>query len=258
MGKLSKLLCSLLMLLLPSALAAQRSYIRSKTILPDTMYRYLHDGDTIYHIYYVMPDTAGLWKSKPARRHYVRTPADSLGEPFLNLIVKTNAIYDAALMPTGGLELSFGKRWSAGVDGFVAWMQNRKHNTWYENYGFDLYGRYWFGRQNTCALRGFHAGVYAGTFTYDRYWGHKGYQCDKMFHSFRFGGEFGYSTYLTRRDHNWRIDFYGCLGVFTTRQDVYREGVDDKYYFVKRRHRTLPDFSRFGVTIGYMFGQRSK
>lgn len=240
-------------------MSAQESRIRSKTILPDTMYRYLHDGDTIYHIYYVRPDTVGRCQdSRCNKLACYRAFGGDIKEPKLNLIVKTNALYDLALAPAGGLELAIGRKWSVGADGFVAWVQNRKHNTWYQNYGFDIYGRYWFGRDNTRALRGFHAGIYAGTLTYDRYWGHKGYQSDKMFETFRAGGEFGYSTFLTRRDHNWRIDFYGCLGVFTTRQDVYREGSNNSYYFVKRRHRTMPDISRFGITIGYMFGQSTK
>lgn len=199
-------------------------------------------------------------KYKIIKNRYLPLEYDTLanGYPYLHLTVKSNAVYAAALALNGGLELSFGKKWSVGADGYITWLQWTRHNNWYETYGFDVYGRYWFGKENIEPLTGYHIGLYAGTLTYDWFPEGKGYQSKDMFHTFRIGVEFGYSQYLTKRNRNWRVDFYGGLGFFHTRQDVYHNNFGGGYYSSERRYRNLPDFSRLGITIGYMFGQKKK
>lgn len=231
--------------------------LQERVIFPDSLYRYLHDGDTVYHLYIAPVEAKSPEKSQDYQAA-TNVISDSFN-PFLNLKVHTNLPYMAALAFNGGLEMSFGKEWSMGADGYVAWLRNQSKDVWWEFYGFDLYGRYWFGRGNTQPLRGFHAGFYLGTLTYDLYpTSNTGYQCDKMFHTYRFGGEFGYSADLTKKNRNWRIDFYVGLGLLHTRQDVYKNRPSGGYYIKERRRRTLPDFTRFGITIGYVFGQKKK
>lgn len=171
-----------------------------------------------------------------------------------DLIIKvhTNMIYDAALAPNGGLELSFCKDWTVGTDGWIAWMRDASHNAWYEHYGFDVFGRYWFGKAHTRPFTGYHVGPYAGTLTYDLYPEGKGYQCDKMFKTFRVGAEFGYAVSVK----NFVFDFFAGIGFLHTRQDVYYPNhFNNGYYKAYRRYRNLPDFTRFGITIGYVFGK---
>lgn len=169
------------------------------------------------------------------------------------LVVKTNMLYDAALAPNLGLEYTYNSKWSFGLDAWIAWIRNAKHNVWYQNYGFDVYGRYWFDAENTRPLTGYHLGAYVGTLTYDLYPEGKGYQCDKMFHTYRFGVEFGYAVPVGNR---LLFDFYGGLGLLHTRQDVYYPNTfGSGYYRAYRRYRNLPDFTRFGITIGYVFGK---
>lgn len=199
-------------------------------------------------------------KYKIIKNKFLPIEYDTLSNdyPFLHLTVKSNAVYAAALALNGGLELSFGKKWSVGADGYITWLQWTRHNNWYETYGFDVYGRYWFGKDNIEPLTGYHIGLYAGTLTYDWFPESTGYQSKDMFHTFRVGVEFGYSQYLTKRNRNWRVDFYGGLGFFHTRQDVYHNNFGGGYYASERRYRNLPDITRFGITIGYMFGQKKK
>lgn len=166
--------------------------------------------------------------------------------------VHTNMVYDAALAPNGGLELSIGKDWTAGTDGWIAWMRCARHNAWYEHYGFDIYGRYWFGKEHTKPFTGYHVGPYAGTLTYDLYPEGKGYQCNKMFKTFRVGAEFGYAVPV----RNFTFDFYAGIGFLHTRQDVYYPNrFSNGYYRAYRRYRNLPDFTRLGITVGYVFGK---
>lgn len=223
----------------------------SGTILPDTLYKPLSPGDTIYHVYLQQPDTVKVVE-------YCDKADGDYNNPFLHLKAHNNLAYDAALALNGGLEMSFGKKWSVGVDAWVTWLRWTKHNDWYESYGFDLYGRYWFGKSNTQPFTGYHIGIYAGTLTYDIFPGSKGYQCDDMFQTLHAGVEFGYSQYLTKRNKNWRVDFYGGIGFLHTKQDVYHDNFGGGYYVSKTRRRNLPEFTRFGVTIGYMFGQKKK
>lgn len=167
--------------------------------------------------------------------------------------IHTNMVYDAAAAPNGGIEVSLGKNWSMGADGWIAWVSNQRHNEWWQNYGFDVYGRYWFGAKHDKPLTGYHIGIYAGTFTYDIYPEGKGYQCDKMFYTFRTGAEIGYAVPAGK---HFIFDFYGCLGFLHTRQDVYYPNVfSNGYYRAYRRWKNLPDFTRFGITVGYKFGE---
>lgn len=174
----------------------------------------------------------------------------------VHLRIYNNLLYDAFLAPNAGLELSLGKNYSVGADAFIAWIERRNDQTWHESYGFDLYGRYWFGKSHTDELLGLHLGIYAGTLTYDLYPDSKGYQCSRLFHTFRTGLEFGYSGYASKKNKNFRVDFYCGLGYLHTRQDVYLPNDKGGYYRVERRFRNLPDITRFGITIGYMFNSK--
>ena len=174
------------------------------------------------------------------------------GSTGMTFKVHTNLAYDVALAPAAGLELSFSDNWTVGTDAWIAWLRNSRHNAWYEHYGFDMYGRYWFGKEHTKPFVGYHVGPYAGTFTYDLYPEGKGYQCNKMFKTFRVGAEFGYAVPVK----NFTFDFYAGIGYLHTRQDVYYPNkFSNGYYKAYRRYRNLPDFTRFGVTAGYVFGK---
>lgn len=167
--------------------------------------------------------------------------------------IHTNMVYDAAAAPNGGVEVALDKNWSVGADGWIAWVSNQRHNEWWQNYGFDVYGRYWFGKDHTEPLTGLHIGAYAGTFTYDFFPEGKGYQCNKMFKTFRVGTEVGYAV---KAGKHVIFDFYCGIGFFHSRQDIYYPNVFSKnYYRAYRRYRNLPDFTRFGITVGYVFGK---
>lgn len=168
------------------------------------------------------------------------------------LTLYTNVAYDAALAHSLGLQLPLGKKWSIGVDGYMAWLRKREKNVWWQFYGFDIYGRYWLNSVNAAPLTGFHIGLYAGTVTYDIYPKNKGYQSKKLLTTFRGGAEFGYSCSLSKRNDHWRMDVYGGLGLLHTRQDVYRPYGSGRYIREQRRWRNYPDLTRFGVTVGYV------
>lgn len=170
------------------------------------------------------------------------------------LIVKTNGLYDMLLAPSIGMTYAFDSNWTVGAGAWIAWLRHQDSDLWWQNYGFDLYGHYWFGKHhNARDNRGWHGGVYAGTFTYDIWRHNKGYQNNHMFRTFRVGLEVGWSTGIGRK---WRLDIYGGTGLLHTKQRIYHHNYGGGYYVSRVRYRNLVDFTRFGVTFGYILGHR--
>lgn len=122
--------------------------------------------------------------------------------------VKTNLLYDVALVPNIGLEMYLGKDWSlAGNWMYAWWKSDRKHNYW-RTYGGDVELRKWFGHKaKQKPLQGHHIGVYAQILTYDFELGKRGYLGD----DWHYGGgiSYGYSLPIARR---LNIDFSVAMG----------------------------------------------
>lgn len=84
-----------------------------------------------------------------------------------SVAVRTNLLYDAALVPTLGAEFSAGSDWSLGIDGSYIWIKQRARNRHWCLEGGDIYLRRWFGKDHD-ALRmmGQHLGIYAQMYTF--------------------------------------------------------------------------------------------
>lgn len=83
-------------------------------------------------------------KSRNGSVHYYDRQKKDTCCPSAAIQVKTNMLYDAVLAPNCGVELTLGKKWTVGMDGYIAWIRNKEADLWYQYYGFDVYGRYWF------------------------------------------------------------------------------------------------------------------
>lgn len=106
--------------------------------------------------------------------------------------VKTNMLYDAMLVPNGGLEIYLGKNWSIDAYWMYAWWKSdRVHNYW-RTYGGDVELRKWLGSAaRRKPLTGHHIGAYAQIVTYDFELGGRGYLADRW--SYAAGVSYGYS-----------------------------------------------------------------
>ncbi len=127
-------------------------------------------------------------------------------------VLKTNMLYDAALVPNIGLEVNLGKQWTLGLDGFFTWISCDHRHRYWQGYGGYLTLRRYLGRAQSfntqySALSGHHVGVYGLGLTYDVEFGGRGYQAAK----FGFGGgvEYGYALPIGRQ---LQIDFAIGLG----------------------------------------------
>lgn len=138
--------------------------------------------------------------------------------------VKTNLLYDAALVPSAGVEIPLGRHWSVTADWSYAWWSRGRADRFWRIYGGNAGVRRWFGRSGGEKLSGHHLGVSGGAFTFDFETGGNGYMgglpggnlwdkaCWTAF------VEYGYSLPLTRC---LNLDFSLGLGYVGGRYQKY-------------------------------------
>jgi len=163
---------------------------------------------------------------------YIEVPVEAEKKPFY-MALKTNMLYDAALVPNIGVEFYLGKDWTIGGNWMYAWWNSdRKHNYW-RIYGGDLNVRKYFGKKaKEKPLTGHHLGVYGGIVTYDFELGGKGYLGDRW--SYHIGIEYGYSLPIAKR---LNIDFGIGIGYLGGEYKEYKP-IDNHYVWqaTKQRH----------------------
>lgn len=112
--------------------------------------------------------------------------------------IKTNLLYDLALLPDLALEFSLGNRWSAEVDAQWSWWNtptNHKNCWRIQTAGIEL--RKWLGSKERTPLTGHYLGLYGMAGTYDIRFNNKtGYLSDM---SYSAGLSYGYSLPVARR-----------------------------------------------------------
>ncbi len=176
-------------------------------------------------------------------------PAESPEKPFY-MALKTNMLYDAALVPNIGIEFFLGKGWTISGNGMYAWWDNdRKHNYW-RIYGGELDVRKYFGRRaKEKPLTGHHLGLYGGIVTYDFELGGRGYLGDRW--SYYTGIEYGYSLPVAKR---LNIDFGIGIGYFG---GEYKEYVPMDGHYVwqvtKQRHWFGP--TKAEISLVWLLGR---
>lgn len=147
-----------------------------------------------------------------------RAAAVKQAKPFY-MAVKTNMLYDAALLPNIGAEFYVGKNWSVFGDWMYGWWDKDRTHFYWRAYGGTVGVRRWFGRAaDLKPLTGHHLGLFAGAVTFDFELGGRGYMggvpkgtiADRAL--IITGVEYGYSLPVTPR---LNIDFtigVGYLG----------------------------------------------
>lgn len=131
--------------------------------------------------------------------------------PPFYMAVKTNMLYDLAIVPNIGVEFYLGKNYSVAGNWMYSWWKSDPKAWYWRTYGGDLAVRWWFGEKaQQKPLQGHHVGLYGQIVTYDFEIGGRGYLGDRW--SYGGGVEYGYSLPIARR---MNIDFnigVGYLG----------------------------------------------
>lgn len=169
-------------------------------------------------------------------------------KPFMAL--KTNMLYDAALVPNIGIEFFLGKGWTIGADWMYAWWRiDRKHYYW-RTYGGDLYVRKYFGKKaGVKPLQGHHLGVYGQILTYDMETGGRGYLGDRW--SWGAGIEYGYSLPVARK---LNIDFSIGAGYLTGEYMEYLP-MDGHYVWQSTRQRHWFGPTKAEISLVWLLGR---
>lgn len=137
--------------------------------------------------------------------------------PFIAL--KTNLLFDLALMPNVEVEVPFGNRWSLNGELMFPWWLFDGDKYCLQILSGGLEGRYWLGsrkkRDNRKVLTGHFLGLYAGGGKYDLQWDRNGYQGEFFIAA---GVSYGYSMPIAR---NLNLEFSLGIGLLRTGYEHY-------------------------------------
>lgn len=127
------------------------------------------------------------------------------------LALKTNLLFDAAMIPNVEVEFPLGNRWSLNGEYMFPWWQLKKDKYCMQVISGSLEGRYWLGdRTKRPALTGHFLGFYAGGGKYDLQWEDNGYQGEFFVAS---GISYGYTHKISR---HLRLEYTIGVGVLRT------------------------------------------
>ena len=166
------------------------------------------------------------------------------------MALKTNALYDLALVPNVGAELYLGAGFSAGLNWHYAWWQSHKALWCWRTYGGDFNVRYWFGKAaEEKPLTGHHVGLYGQLITYDFLMGDAmGIQSN--FWNYGGGVEYGYSFPLAYR---LNLDCTVGFGYNTGKFYEYLP-IDDCYVWQSTKNRRYMGPTKLEVSLVWLIG----
>lgn len=167
----------------------------------------------------------------------------------LYMAIKTNGLYDLALIPNIALEVYLGKNWSLSGNWMYAWWKSdRKHDYW-RTYGGELELRKWFGKKaDAKPLTGHHVGVYLQGLTYDFELGGTGYLSN---FSYGAGVSYGYSMPIARR---LNLDFVIGVGYLGGEYKEY-EPIDGHYVWQATKDRKWFGPTKAEVSLVWLIGR---
>lgn len=117
------------------------------------------------------------------------------------LALRTNLLYDLALVPNIGVEWFIDQHWSVAANVMYVWAKNDTRHRYWRILSADVEGRYWL-RPQTCDVQtGHHFGLYAGFYRYDFEFGGRGWMGNA-----NYGGGMSYG-YALRLFPKWRERF---------------------------------------------------
>ena len=169
------------------------------------------------------------------------------------IALRTNLLYDAALIPTIGAEFDLGKLWSIGFDYNGTWFYSpSRHRYWQTIGGYLMLRRYLKADDEGRPFMGHHFGVYGQLLTFDIEFGDKGWQ--GAYPNWGGGIEYGYSAWLSNR---LNIDFSIGVGYLRLKYKEYDpDGDSFKWRGTYRRNWWGP--TKAEVSLKWLLYKRKK
>jgi hypothetical protein len=168
-----------------------------------------------------------------------RPDKDNKSEGY-RVAVKSNLLYDLALVPNLAMEFPLGRRWSMEIEGqWVWWNTKITHDYCWRIQSVGLEARRWVGGRSH-ALNGHYLGVYGLAGTYDvKFHNKNGYLSNMSYSS---GISYGYSFPVSRR-FNFELGI--AAGYFGGRYKVYGQYEPETASFPVKE---VKDMHYFGPT----------
>lgn len=170
--------------------------------------------------------------------------------------LKTNMLYDAALVPNIGLEVAFAGSWSLSADWMYAWWSNNASHRFWRVSGGEVELRKWLSIYpprylfDSKVFSGHHIGAYYQMLTYDIEFGGTGYLGDRWTHGV--GLSYGYSLPVGRF---LSFDFSIGVGYLWGDYKKYRP-MDDCYVWDSTSKRSWFGPTKAGISLVYILGGR--
>lgn len=170
--------------------------------------------------------------------------------PPFYMAVKTNMLYDLAMVPNVGVEFYLGKNYSLSANWMYSWWKKHSWHWFWRTYGGDVELRKWFGsKAMEKPLQGWHAGVYGQIVTYDFETGGRGYLGDRW--TWGGGVSIGYSMPIKRR---LNLDFTIGLGYLGGEYKEYLP-IDDCYVWQCTKQRNYFGPTKLEVSLVWLLGR---
>ena len=185
------------------------------------------------------------------RGHYTSPATESHRT---HIALKTNMLYDAALLPNISMEIAIGHKWSISAGAACAWWSRESSHRFYRIRTAELEGRRWWTRSRTGkgddCLTGHHLGIYAQVLEYDLEFGGTGRQSDGL--NYGAGISYGYSLPVSRA---LCIDFSIGIGWIGGQYKKYRP-VDDCYVWQSTVNHNWFGPTKAEISLVYKLGKK--
>lgn len=208
--------------------------------------------DTVVHIYVdsmqIRRTNQSLYKEKtgqtmPAWRMYQSDP--------VYIALKTNLLYDVALLPNIGAEFALGSDFSLETEVMGAWWNFKSRHNYYRVMSGGLELRKWFGQTSPVPLRGHFIGLYGMAGTYNLKLGSNGYKSDGNI-SYSAGLTYGYSMPVAPR---LNIEFSLGIGYLGGKYKKYTYNETDNCYpWLGTRQRNYFGPTKAKISLVWLIG----
>lgn len=218
---------------------------------------YVHKTDTVYrggdvnNIIQIMPVVVVPMGEVSAGRSPVQevpddTPSDN-PNPF-RMVIKTNLLYDAAIIPNIGAEVGIYK--GLALSGYYQniWLRNKTLTRWYRLEGFEA-GLKWYINKAKRPFKGHHVELYGQMLTWDFTYNGRGYLAERW--AYGGGLSYGYAARIGRR---FNLDFE--IGIGYLSGDMHEYIPQDGHRFwqsLEPFHWIGP--TKIGVTLQWLVGR---
>ena len=160
--------------------------------------------------------TGKAGKKTPGRKNSAKRRSSADGRTPL-FALKTNLLFDAALMPNVEIEIPLGGRWSLNGEYLFPWWTAGHNKYCLKILMGSLETRIWLGNRRREVLTGHFLGLYAATGKYDLQWKENGYQSQSPIAAA--GLSYGWAARIARHLH---LELSMGVGLMHTRYRHYR------------------------------------